>query len=92
MEKDYEGDKKRDEALIKEALEKTNTYTEASKWLTERLTIRYGADFGGTISVEYDIVDNKFTLKCGNETRVFEEDQLGEMPEQIQFLRKTKLK
>lgn len=92
MEKDYEEDAKRDHALIKEALEKNPTYAEAAKWLTERLTTRYGSDFGGNISVDYSIIDNKFTLKCGSETRLFEENELDDMPEQIQFLRKTRSK
>ena len=92
MEKNYEEDAKRDHALVKEALDKNPTYAEAAKWLTERLTTRYGSDFGGTISVDYSIIDNKFTLKCGSEVRVFEEDQIDDMPEQIQFLRKSKSK
>ncbi len=92
VEINYEEDKMRDEALIKEALDKNSTYADAAKWLTERWTTRYGSDFGGVISLEYDIVDNKFTLKCGDEIRVFEEEELGEMPAHIQFLRKTRKK
>jgi len=92
MEKDFEGDEKIDVALVKEALEKNATYAEAAKWLTSHLVTKYGPEFGGTISVEYDLVESKFTLKCGEEIRVFEEDQLGELPSQIRFLRKMRSK
>jgi len=92
MEINFEEDQRKDEDLIREALERNATYADAAKWLTSHLIPRYGSDFGGTIGVDYDIIDNKFTLKCGNEARQFEEEDLLEMAAHIQFLRKTRKK
>ncbi|MFC1686129.1 hypothetical protein ACFLZZ_03865 [Nanoarchaeota archaeon] len=92
MEINFEEDEKRDRGLIKEALDKNATYADAAKWLTSHLIIRYGPEFGGVIGIEYDIISNKFTLKCGTGSRIFEEEELMDMPGHIQFLRKMKSK
>jgi hypothetical protein len=91
MEKNYERDELRDRDLIKEAMEKHGPYQEAVKWLTKHLASKYGSEFGGTISVEYDLLRNKFILKCGKSVREFEEDEIGEIPSQIKFFRKMRV-
>lgn len=90
MEKNFEKDEILDTQLIKEGIEKSKNYAEAARWISERLSKRYSAEFGGIVSLEYDRVDNKFILKCDHEKREFQEDEIGLIPSEIKFLRKTK--
>ncbi len=92
MEKNFDKDEIMDSQLIKEGVEKNKDYASAMKWISERLVKRYGAEFGGTLAIEYDRIDNKFILKYGTERREFEEDELGLIPAEIKFLRKLKNK
>ena len=90
MEKDFDADEKRDEELIKEALEKHPDYAGACKWLTAHWTTKYGPEFGGIIRLEYEIVGDKFILTCGEQKRDFPEDELSIVPSQIKFFRKSR--
>jgi hypothetical protein len=92
MEKDFEGDEIRDTALIKEGIEKSKDYVEAAKWISSHLAKKYGFEFKGIFSFEYDQVANRFILKCGSDQRVFEEDEIGLIPSELKFLRKMKPK
>ena len=90
MEKNYDEDERKDLELIKEALSKYPTYQEAMKWLSNHLSTRYGSEFSGTISISYNLLDNNFVLRCGHNTKEFEENELEDIPAQIKFFRKTK--
>lgn len=92
MEKDFEGDEIRDTALIKEGIEKSKDYVEAAKWISSHLAKKYGSEFKGILSLDYDRVTNRFILKYGSDQRVFEEDEIGLIPSEIKFIRKMKPK
>ncbi len=82
-------DMKKDEALIKEALEKYDSYAEMSKWISKIWKKKYFPEFRGTIELSYDLVENKFILKCGDNTKTYEEHELNMIPEDLMFFRKA---
>lgn len=92
MEKDFEGDEIRDTSLIQEGIEKSKDYVEAAKWISPRLAKKYGSEFKGIFSLDYDRVANRFLLKAGSSQRAFEEDEIGLIPSEIKFLRKSQAK
>ena len=87
--KDFDGDEIRDTALIKEGIEKSKDYVAAAKWISERLSKKYGSEFGGNLSLEHDRVANSFILTYGKNKRVFEEEELGTIPTEIKLIRKS---
>lgn len=87
--KDFEGDEIKDAALLKEGIEKRKDYAEAARWISAHLMKKYGSEFGGNMTFEYDRVANNFLLTYGKSKRVFEEDELGTLPMEIKLLRKA---
>jgi|GEM_PF-4633642 len=86
---DFEQDEEKDRALIKEALGRCKSYEEASKWLSSVWKRKYSSEFGGVIELKYSIANNSFTLTVGKEQRIIEAADLGEIPAQIKFFRKS---
>ena len=90
MEKNFNEDEKKDAALLKEAMEKTENYDEMARWLTTVWQRKYGSEFRNNMSLSYDIADETFTLRCGDRMMVFEEDELSSIPKQLMFMRRSK--
>ena len=89
MEKIYSEDEIKDRAVIKEYAKKNTDPEELAKKLTEYFTKKYGAYFGGSVKFEYMLAENKFKMKCNQQEREFEMNELDEIPSQIAFLKKT---
>ena len=90
MEKDFAKDEQDDVALLKEAIERTDTYDEMAKWLSSVWQRKYASEFRGDIRLLYDLVGEKFTLKCGDKVMMFDEDEVENIPKQLTFLRRSK--
>jgi len=90
MEKDFIKDEQTDMALLKEAMERTETYDKLAKWLSSVWQKKYGAEFRGNLNLSHDLVDETFTLRCGDKIMMFDEDELSSIPKQLTFLRRTK--
>lgn len=88
LSKNLIADEKKDAALIKEALEKTDKYDEMARWLTSVWMKKYGAEFRNVMSLEYNLTEETFTLRCGNNVKEYEENELGLISKDIMFFRK----
>jgi len=85
----FKQDEKKDSALIKEALGRTADYDEMSQWLTSIWQKKYGSEFRGILSLTYDLTDETFTLKCGDQAKVLELEELEFIPKHLAFFRRT---
>lgn len=90
MEKDFAKDENDDMALLREAMKRTDTYDEMAKWLSSAWQRKYASEFRGNMSLSYDLVDEQFTLKCGDKVMMFDEDDIENIPKQLTFLRRSK--
>jgi len=88
MEKNLNHDEKNDIELMKEAMQRTDTYDEMARWLTTVWQRKYGSEFRGNVSLTYDLADETFTLRCGDNIKFFEESELDLIPKQLKFFRK----
>ena len=79
----------KDIAAIKYYAEKSSDYSELAKKLTEYFTKKYGAYFGGKVTFEYNMAEDRMKMTCNRQSREFEIDDLQEITSQIQFLKKT---
>lgn len=79
----------KEQAVVKELLDKSKDYSEAAKKFSTYFSNKYGSDFGGKISFDYDPVEEKMKMTCNEHQREFEADEISNIPECLQFLRKT---
>ena len=89
MQTNFIQDEKKDAALVREAMEKTDTYAEMASWLTSVWQRKYGADFRNMISLSYDLTEETLTLRCGNNVKTYEENELDMIAKDLTFFRRS---
>ena len=77
----YKEDEQKDHELIKFIRKEEHDPKKFAERLSNNLTQRYGLEFGGTITVTYDLLGKKFKVKTSN-GRGFEveEHELHDFP------------
>ena len=89
METNFAEEERKDAALVNEALAKTETYDEMAAWLTSVWQRKYSSEFRNVISLSYDLTEEIFTLKCGNNMKTYEESELDMIAKDLTFFRRS---
>lgn len=85
---DYKEDEQKDHELIKFIRKEEHDPKKFAERLGNNLTQRYGLEFGGTITVAYNLLHKKFTLKTSNGKGFeVEEHELMDLPLHLRILR-----
>ena len=84
----FDEEEKKDIAIVNEALEKTDTYQEMAKWLTKVWQRKYATEFRNIISLTYDLTEETLTLKCGDNVKTYDENEIGMIAKDLTFFRK----
>lgn len=88
---DLQGDAQFDAQFLREFLEKEKNHLKIAEELTKRFTQKYGAEFGGYIKVEYDLVNDSWIIRYGKEySETLDKEDLFEIPERVMQQRKKK--
>jgi hypothetical protein len=83
-------DEAKDASIIQELLKRSKDYRDFAKKMTEYFSKKYGSEFGGNVSFEYEPTGNVIIMTCFNQERIFDaEDELPEIAMHLKFLRKS---
>jgi len=85
-----EEDMQKDIALLEEAKAKGESKAIAAR-LSQIFGKKYSSEFRGTFNVSYDVAENAFIMKCGEEEQKFNEADIDLIPEQLKLMRRQAL-
>jgi len=85
-----EEDMQKDKLLLEEAKAKIDSKLIAAR-LSQMFGKKYSSEFRGTLNISYDVAENTFIMKCGEEEQKFNESELDMIPEQLKLMRKQAL-
>jgi len=86
MKQDFEKDEKLDAELINSLKDKEPK--EMAKTISEKLSRKYGHEFGGYLRVNYDFVEEIYTIEYGSKKKEqIAKNEISEIPERIRFQR-----
>ena len=82
-------DESKDAAIIPELLGRSKDFRDLAKKLTDYFSKKYGSEFKGNITFEYEPTGNVIVMTCLDQERIFEaEDELPEIAMHLKFMRK----
>ncbi len=89
MEKDkLKKDEEQDILLVQEVLGKEKNLIKAAHVLSEKFKQKYGPEFGGALSIDFDFVKKIFMLRCGRDYEIdLDENDVEDIPIRIKMFR-----
>ena len=88
-------DAENDLITLKQIMDEEKGIEAITERFSSKLSTRYGAEFGGVISLKYNKYDTKIELYCGQQKTpalTFAPEDLAEIPHQVMLLRERKKK